>query len=165
MKSNNNSVDISEMTIDDLPAVFHLGEKLFTPQEFPNLYRTWSEYAVTEIFQGDPELCLVAAVGESLAGFAMAYTIEKPRTAWNYGHLVWLGVDVPYQRFGVATKLLDCLQDKLAEKGVRILLVDTQADNKGAIQFFKNCGFKNPKEHVYLTLNLDENQDNNQNSK
>ena len=33
------SVEIREMEIDDLPEVFHLGERVFT-SEIPNLYRT-----------------------------------------------------------------------------------------------------------------------------
>ena len=35
-------VIIREMEIDDLSAVYHLGEKLFTSDEFPILYRTWT---------------------------------------------------------------------------------------------------------------------------
>ena len=49
------NVAIREMEIDDIAAVFHLGEQLFTAQEVPNLYRTWDEYEVITLFQGDPE--------------------------------------------------------------------------------------------------------------
>ena len=33
-------VSIRAMEIDDVSAVYHLGEKLFTSDEFPILYRT-----------------------------------------------------------------------------------------------------------------------------
>jgi hypothetical protein len=36
-------VSVRQMEIDDLAAVFHLGERLFTAREAPNLYRTWDE--------------------------------------------------------------------------------------------------------------------------
>lgn len=147
---------IREMVIDDIPGVFHLGEKLFTPETFPNLYRTWDEYGVTHMFQSEPEFCLVATFEDALAGFALGYIIEKPRTAWNYGHLVWLGVDTAYQKKGVAEKLLSYFKKKLEKEGVRIILVDTEASNKPAIKFFKKNGFSNPRKHVYMTLNLDE---------
>ncbi len=150
------SVKIRDMVIDDLAGVVRMGEKLFTLKDFPNLYRTWDEYGVVNLFQAEPEFSLVAYVGEKLAGFALGYVIEKPRRPWNYGHLVWLGVDKPYQGLGVATKLLDCFRERMEKKGVRIMLVDTQADNKVAINFFKKHGFANPRKHVYMTLNLDE---------
>ena len=34
-------ISIREMTIDDLAEVFHLGERVFTASQVPNLYRTW----------------------------------------------------------------------------------------------------------------------------
>jgi ribosomal protein S18 acetylase RimI-like enzyme len=37
-----------------------------------------------------------------------------------------------------------------------MLIVDTQADNQPAINFFKKHGFSNPKKHLYMALNLDE---------
>ncbi len=156
MKDNSADVEIREIVIDDLPYVFHLGEELFTPQDFPNLYRTWDEYAVAGLFISEPEFCLAACIGSKLAGFALGTVIEKPRTAWNYGHLVWLGVDKSYQREGIANKLVSEFIERMGRKGVRIILVDTQADNTGAIKFFKNQGFGNLREHIYMTLNLDE---------
>ncbi|MBD3379809.1 MAG: GNAT family N-acetyltransferase [Candidatus Omnitrophica bacterium] len=144
------------MVIDDLARVFHLGEKLFTSSDHPNLYRVWDEYTVTHIFEFEPELSLVATRRKKVVGFALGYVIEKPRTAWNYGHLVWLGVDEACQRMNVGEKLLDRFRDILRSKGVRIILVDTQADNKSAIRFFKKNGFGSPTRHVYLMQNLDE---------
>ncbi len=37
-------VEIRRMEIDDVSAVYHLGEQLFTSEEFPILYRTWDPY-------------------------------------------------------------------------------------------------------------------------
>jgi len=156
-RSGRPSVYIREMDIDDLAAVFHLGEKLFTAEEVPNLYRTWDEYEVTGLFQTDPEFCLVAE-DESMGlivGFALGTTIEKSRSAWKYGHLIWLGVRPGYQRFGVGERLFNQLKGRMEEKGVRIILVDTEADNLGALKFFRGMGFAGPQEHIYLSLNLE----------
>ena len=40
------------------------------------------------------------------------------------------------------------------EEGVRMLIVDSEADNLPALQFFRKLGFGNPQEHIYLSLNL-----------
>jgi ribosomal protein S18 acetylase RimI-like enzyme len=147
-------IEIRTATIDDLAGIFHLGERLFTSREFPNLYRTWDEYEVTGLFNSDTEYCLVAVVDAALAGFAFGTIIEKARTAWNYGHLIWLGVDPGFHRMGIASKLFDAFRDRMTESGVRMLMVDTQADNAAALAFFQRKGFSNPTDHLYLTLNL-----------
>jgi ribosomal protein S18 acetylase RimI-like enzyme len=145
---------IREMDIDDLATVFHLGEKLFTARHAPNLYRTWDEYEVLTLFQSDPEFCLVAETDEKIVGFALGTTIAKSHSAWKYGHLVWLGVEPALQRQGVAVKLFNHFRDLMLENGVRMLLVDTEADNLPALHFFRKMGFGSPEEHIYLTLNL-----------
>lgn len=147
---------IREVTIDDLAPVFHLGEEIFTSKDFSNLYRTWDEYEVTTLFHTEPEFFLVAELDGNLAGFAMGTTIEKRGTAWNYGHLIWLGVAPDFQGKGIAHRLFEEFREKMKGAGVRMLLVDTQADNKPAIRFFKRRGFVNPVAHVYMTMNLDE---------
>jgi ribosomal protein S18 acetylase RimI-like enzyme len=147
-------IEIRTMGIDDIAAVFHIGEKLFTAERHPTLYRTWDEYEVTHFFNIEPDLCLVALRGDKVIGFALGNRIEKPKTAWNYGYLVWLGVLKKEQRYGIAKKLLDVMTERLREMGIRILIADTQADNKDAIGFFKKYGFSNPSKHVYMSLNM-----------
>ena len=150
------NLEIRQMEIDDIPDVFHLGEKLFTSEESPNLYRTWDEFEVTALFNHDTEFCLVADAEEKIIGFALGTTVTKPRSAWKYGHLIWLGVDENYQRFGIAEKLFNHFLELMLEEGVRILMVDTEADNEPALRFFHKMGFDKSEEHVYLSLNLDE---------
>lgn len=147
-------IEIREMGIDDLAPVFHLGEKLFTSEEYPNLYRTWDEFEVTALFQSEPDLCTVADDEGRIAGFLMGTTIEKARTAWDYGHLLWLGIDDEYQRTGLGRRLFENFKKKVVARGIRILIVDTQADNEKAISFFRDQGFSQATEHVYLSLNL-----------
>jgi ribosomal protein S18 acetylase RimI-like enzyme len=151
-----NSLLVREMEIDDLAGVFHLGEKIFTAREVPNLYRTWDEYEVVNLFQSDPEFCLVAESDERIVGFILGTTIEKSQSAWKYGHLVWLGVDPDYHRQGIAVKLFKHFRSLMLESGVRMLLTDTEADNLPALHFFCEMGFGQPQQHIYLTLNLSE---------
>ncbi|MFH1463822.1 MAG: N-acetyltransferase [Pseudomonadota bacterium] len=145
---------VREMTIDDLALVFHMGEKLFTARDVPNLYRTWDEYEIVELFNSDGELCLVAEVEEQVVGFALGTVIEKSRSAWTYGHLIWLGVAPAHQKAGIGEKLFVHIRALMARMGVRMIIVDTEADNESALRFFQKIGFGKPLPHIYLTLNL-----------
>ncbi len=154
-KKKRSNVTIRHMEIDDLATVFHLGEKVFTARDVPNLYRTWDEYEVVTLFQGDSEYCLVAEIDDEIVGFALGTTVSKTHSAWKYGHLIWLGVDPDIQGHGIASKLFHRFQDIMVEDGVRMLVVDSEADNLPALYFFRKMGFGSPQEHIYLALNLD----------
>jgi ribosomal protein S18 acetylase RimI-like enzyme len=155
-KKKRASIVIRQMEIDDIATVFHLGEQLFTAREVPNLYRTWDEYELITLFQADAEFCLVAEIDDKIIGFASGTTITKARSAWKYGYLVWLGVDSECQGLGVAEKLFHHFRDLMLEEGVRMLLVDSEADNLPALHFFRKMGFGSPQQHIYLSLNLDQ---------
>jgi len=145
---------IREMNIDDLSPVFHIGEEIFTAEFSPSLYRTWDEYEITTMFNSDSALCLVAERDEEIVGFALGTTVEKHNSAWKYGYLVWLGVRKGLQKGKVGDKLFREIQRRMREQGVRMIIVDTAADNEAAIRFFQKQGFGNVQEHVYMTLNL-----------
>jgi ribosomal protein S18 acetylase RimI-like enzyme len=145
---------IRQMQIDDLAAVFHLGEKLFTLREYPTLYRTWDEYEVIGFYTGDPEYCLVAESNSQLAGFLLGSIVDKRNSPRKYGYLVWFGIDEKFQGSGVAELLFDGFRKIMQAEGVGVLLVDTAADNERALSFFRARGFSSPRDHVYLTLHL-----------
>lgn len=149
-------VTIRHMEIDDVAEVFHLGEELFTADRVPNLYRTWDPFEVVSFYLSDWEYCFVAEMDDSIVGFALGTTISKPRSAWKYAHLVWLGVRGDLRRSHVAERLFEHFKETVMEEGARILFVDSEADNETALAFFKKMGFGNPREHIYLSLNLTE---------
>ena len=153
-KPKKKQIVVRDMEIDDLASAFHLGEKLFTAKYMPNLYRTWDEHEVVEFFDTDREFCLVAEIDDRMVGFALGTTIEKARSAWKYGLLVWLGVEPAFQKLGVAAKLFNHFKERMTKEGVRMLIVDTEADNLSALHFFRKMGFGKPEEHIYLSLNL-----------
>ena len=147
-------VTIREMELEDLSAVYSLGEKLFTAEKWPNLYRTWDEYELVELFSSDGEFCLVAEVNDNIVGFILGTLIEKRRRAWSYGWLIWLGLDTNFKRRGIGRRLLNNLTERFIEHGARIMLADTDAENYEALTFFKKQGFGDETEHVYLSRNL-----------
>jgi ribosomal protein S18 acetylase RimI-like enzyme len=148
------SFRIREMAIDDFPEVFHIGEEVFTAEYSQSLYRTWDEYEITTLFNSDSELCLVAEAGEKILGFALGTTVNKHNSPWKYGYLVWLGVRRDIQQGGVGSGLFKELKHRMKEQGVRMMIIDTSADNQPAIRFFQKQGFDDVQEHVYMSLNL-----------
>lgn len=158
MTKDNGRVDeplvIRDMTIDDLAQVFHLGERLFTSDYSPSMYRTWDAYEITTLFNSDSELCLVAEIDTKIAGFALGTTVEKSHSAWKYGYLVWIGVRPGIQKKGIGDGLFNEIKKRMVEQGVRMIIIDTDADNEAGLRFFEKHGFGNTQKHVYMTLNL-----------
>jgi ribosomal protein S18 acetylase RimI-like enzyme len=147
--------NIRQMEIDDIASVYRLGERLFTSEEFPILYRTWDPYEVTDYFSSDPDYCLVAEIGGTIVGFILATTIEKEGTAWKkYGYVGWIGVDAASQRTNLGRRLYKRLEDRLQEDGVRMIIADTEGDNERAIAFFKGLGFSPRGQHLWLAKTL-----------
>ena len=150
------SVLVRQMTIDDIPAIYHLGDTLFTARIAPNAHRTWDEYEVVGFFQTDCEFCFVAEDdAETVIGFALGTVIEKHHS-WTYGYLIWLGVHPDYQKSGIAQRLFKQLKSAMIDAGARIIMVDTDADNTASLRFFRKMGFDQSRRHVYLTMNVDD---------
>jgi ribosomal protein S18 acetylase RimI-like enzyme len=149
------SVITRGLAIEDIPAVFALGQKLFTPEKLPTLYRAWDEDELLQLYTSERETCLVAEAGERIVGFALGRIMEKPRSAWKYGWLLWLGVDRTAKRRGIATRLLRQLTSRFIERDARIMMVDTDERNRHALSFFRKHGFGQELRHIYLSRNLD----------
>src|SRR5271157_6295554 len=149
-------VIIREMEIDDLSAVYHLGEKLFTSDEFPILYRTWDPYEVTDYFTTESEYCLVAETEDGrIVGFVLANMIEKEGTAWKkYGYLTWIGVEESFQRTNLGQRLYNKIEDTFQKQGARMVMADTDAENQGALLFLNAMGFSARAQHVWLAKTL-----------
>jgi len=146
------SIRVREMAIDDVAAVYHMGEALFRSDLYPTLYRMWDEWEVIGAYNTDPEFCLVAEANDTLAGFVLGTIVSK--NVHTYGYVGWLGVDVQFQRAGVAGMLLDRFIERSIEEGAKFMLVDTDPANRAAVNFFTRKGFGNTRKHVFLSLNL-----------
>ena len=154
--AGSSGVVVRPMTIDDIPAIYHLGETLFTARIAPNAHRTWDEYEVVGFFQTDCEFCFVAEdEGETVIGFALGTVIEKHHS-WTYGYLIWLGVHRDFQKSGIAQRLFRQLKSAMIDAGARIIMVDTDAENTASLKFFRKMGFDQSRRHVYLTMNVDD---------
>ena len=156
---------IREMKIEDLPAIYHLGEELFTAEKWKALYRTWDEYEVVERFLVDSDYCFVAEIEDTIVGFVFGTVIHKRRSAWSYGYMMWLGVAKKLARRGVGKRLLGTLEAAFLHDNCRIVIADTAMENKGANKFFLKNGFEQTSKHVYFSKNLQTAQDEEENER
>ena len=58
------------------------------------------------------------------------------------------------QQKGVGDRLFNEIRKRMVDQGVRMIIIDTDAENEAGIRFFKKHGFNNIQQHVYMTLNL-----------
>lgn len=154
MKESIDKVAVREMQFEDIVVVYHLGESLYTADKWPVLYRNWDEYEIIERFISDQQFCFVAEIGTKIVGFSIGTIIEKPKSSWSYGYMLWIGVSPKAQGLGVGQKLMQRLTRKFIEEGAKMMMVDTASENEKAISFFKKKGFDNIDDHVYMTKNL-----------
>jgi ribosomal protein S18 acetylase RimI-like enzyme len=152
--SKNDDVTISEIQFEDIIEIYNLGNKLFTSDKWINLYRCWDEYEIIERYIGDKEYCLVAKNNKKVVGFALGALVEKKKSAWRYGYLLWTGIAPKFAGQGVGKKLLKKMTSLFKEAGVKIILVDTSTENKKALNFFKRNGFEEEEGHVFLSKNI-----------
>ena len=148
------NITIRNMEIQDVNNVYQLGNTIFTSNHI-NIWNFWDEDVVMHNFINDPEFCMVATVKvekdqEKVVGFAFGTTIEKPKSSWKYGYLIWTGCDPNYQGLGLASELFNTMVELFAIEKVRMLMIDTQVNNEAAINFFRKLGFGHDEEHVYL---------------
>ncbi|MEM9538481.1 MAG: GNAT family N-acetyltransferase [Cyanobacteria bacterium P01_E01_bin.42] len=154
--NNKQQITIRDISIDDLAPIYHLGERLFTRDRYPSLYRTWDEWEVARLYNTDWEYCLVAEIERELAGFILGTIFTKH--AVTYGYLNWMGVEPKFQRHGVGDRLVDKLIERMIGEDVQLVLADTDPENTPAINFFKGKGFDGERKHVFLSMNLIEHE-------
>jgi ribosomal protein S18 acetylase RimI-like enzyme len=54
----------------------------------------------------------------------------------------------------VGSRLFKEIRHRMKVQGVRMMIIDTSADNQPAVRFFQKQGFGDIQEHVYMSLNL-----------
>ena len=75
------NIEVRQMEIGDLADVFHLGERLFTADKWPALYRTWDEFEVVSLYASDPDTCFVATGDADVVRWALGNSIESDKRA------------------------------------------------------------------------------------
>jgi ribosomal-protein-alanine N-acetyltransferase len=80
--------------------------------------------------------CVVAVEESRIVGFVLSE--ENPPLA----HIITLDVAEKHRRQGAGTALLQQLEENLALRGVRSILLETATDNEAAVAFWKRHGYR-----------------------
>ncbi|GAB5031818.1 gcn5-related n-acetyltransferase [Nannochloropsis oceanica] len=169
---NETHVIIRRMSLKDVASVFHIGETVFSSESYPQLYRTWSPYEVTDNLSTDGELCLVAEEVRKLppkrgrrpkeykehakrvVGFILGSVTEKKKKQEGCAYLAWVAVNEQYQRQGIGTELVGTIEALFKKEDMVTIVADTPESNVPARRFLEKLGFGNPISHVYMSLNI-----------
>jgi mycothiol synthase len=159
-KNEPSAMGIRPLKKPDMRALLKLwaGSSLFDPMD---------KRLLNEKIFGDPEydpsLTLVSASGQELQGFAMA--VKRCRSSSVTGYIKLIAVHPEWQRKGIGTRLLDLLEARLADDGVREARVGESAPNylvpgvdlrhRPATHFFAHRGYREIGRTCNLEVNLD----------
>ncbi|MDN3357180.1 ribosomal protein S18-alanine N-acetyltransferase [Actinomadura sp. DC4] len=118
------------MTLDDLPCVLELENRLFTDD-------AWSEdtYRIELADTGGTRHYLVAEDGDLLAGWAGL------AAAGGQGDVLTIGVRPELQGRGIGSLLLTALLDEATVRQCGEVFLDVRADNDRARQLYERFGF------------------------
>jgi len=111
---------------EDLASVFELEQLSFTDP-----YPWW---LLAELARKNPTTFLVAKLKDRVVGYAIIDGSE------DYYHLVSIAVHPDFRRAGVATGLLQALEERLTDRGT--VRLEVRESNDAAIKFYLKHGFE-----------------------
>ena len=80
--------------------------------------------------------CLVAEADGRIAGFLLA------ESEGHRAHLITIDVLEAYRRRGIGSRLLRAIEERLAERGVQRVDIETATDNHAAVAFWQRHGYR-----------------------
>lgn len=114
----------------DLDALFALDQACFEPDI------AYTRGQLRDLITRPHAVGLVAEVDGALAGFAIGH-----RTGGR-GHVVTLDVAGGRRRQGVGRELMRQLVERLESAGARLIRLEVDLRNAGAIRFYERLGFR-----------------------
>jgi ribosomal protein S18 acetylase RimI-like enzyme len=138
------------MQVEDLPAVYRLGERCYDVLEKP--YNYWSVREVADHVETAPGLCFVAEAEGRVVGFALA--AESYEILDDTGHLEWVAVAPEHRLEGVATRLIAAVVDALRDLGRTVVVADVSSANQASRRVFARAGFEEGIAVTFFTRRL-----------
>jgi ribosomal protein S18 acetylase RimI-like enzyme len=128
-----NKAYIRWATVDDATMLVKLND------EFNGIGMT--EKAVQESLKGTNELVALAIVEQRIVGFACAQYFRSFCYQDLYGEITELYINEVARGRGLATKLIDFLEEELRNRGVRQIKVITGCKNEVAIKTYERSQY------------------------
>ncbi len=120
--------------------------RAYQPDDFETLYEIDQACYDPEIAYSRRELrqymrfrgveCVVAEAEGKMAGFCLA------AGEGGLGYVITMDVLEAYRRHGIASGLLEAVEERLASRKVREVWLETATDNDAAIAFWQRHGYR-----------------------
>jgi ribosomal protein S18 acetylase RimI-like enzyme len=117
------------------------------PEEFERLFQIDQAVFVPALAYSRSELqyyvaarrgkTLVAEIDGEVVGFVNARCAQR-----GWGMVTTLDVAPGWQRQGIGSRLMAAIEEWLAAEGVRVVALETLADESGARQFYEKRGYQ-----------------------
>ncbi|MEC0212592.1 GNAT family N-acetyltransferase [Paenibacillus ehimensis] len=96
---------------------------------------------IIESMNRNSELIVVATMNGRVVGFACAQSYKSFCYREGLGEITEMYIEQAARRKGLATSMIALLEDKLAERGVKVIKILTGSDNDPAIKTYERCGY------------------------
>ncbi|MFB0844008.1 GNAT family N-acetyltransferase [Paenibacillus oleatilyticus] len=96
---------------------------------------------IIESMNQSSELIVVATMDGKVVGFACAQSYKSFCYREGLGEITEMYIEQAARRKGLATSMIALLEDKLGERGVKIIKILTGSNNDPAIRTYERCGY------------------------
>jgi len=144
------AVLIRQAEVEDVAAVYRLGEACYDRTDKP--YNYWTLREVADHLESAPGLCFVAETDDEVVGFALA--APSYEVLEETGHLEWIAVAPDQRRSGLATRLVDTVVEELKTLGRRDVVADVSSANEASRSLFRDAGFEEGISVTFFTRRL-----------
>ena len=125
-------IKIETATIRLLDTLYKIEEQCFNEEAFT---KRQIAYLLTDY----NTIALIAKIQTDIAGFIIAQ-VETDNT--EYGHIITLNVALNYRHKGIATKLLQEIENLLKDRGIIECRLEVREDNNIAVKLYHKLGYQ-----------------------
>ena len=124
---------IETASIKQLDELFRIEEDCFDQEAF-------TKQQIAYLLSDFNTVALIAKTSVDIAGFVIAQ-IEVEEND-EYGHIVTINVAPKFRRKGVATKLLQEIENFLKQRSINQIRLEVREDNNAALKLYNKLDYK-----------------------
>ncbi|MGB3788729.1 MAG: AAC(3)-I family aminoglycoside N-acetyltransferase [Phormidesmis sp.] len=132
---------LSEADVDLLRALLHVFGDAFDEAETYSSAQPETEY-LQHLLSKDHFIALVALKNNHIVGGLVAYELQKFEQARSEIYIYDLAVASEHRREGIATALIEALQEISADRGAYVIFVQADLGDEPAISLYTKMGIR-----------------------
>jgi ribosomal-protein-alanine acetyltransferase len=125
-------VKIETATIKVLDLLYKIEEQCFDEEAF-------SKRQISYLLTDYSTIALAAKTNNYIVGFVIAQ-VETDDT--DFGHIITLNITPNFRHKGIATQLLNEIENLLKQRGINECRLEVREDNRAAIKLYHKLGYQ-----------------------